>query len=198
MIDMAEQNISRRALVGAGVVGAATLLAGCAAPSTTTATTPSENTQTESSADTAVNFDYKNNYLPLGSIVLLDGYAEHIAFMIVARRPRVDSEDGMVPDYAGVFYPFGFMTFASEDAEMAGSQAMAFNTEDITAVVYLGFSNAIEEEAELELASGRNTTKNCQELLLPLADSLFNAEELLSHATIEEEDIEEVLEDDAS
>ena len=72
----------------------------------------------------------KIDYLPLGSIVILNGGVQKI--LIIARGMiAADMNPPKFFDYGGSFYPQGLI----------GDQIMYFNHEDIKKVVFTGFSD---------------------------------------------------------
>ena len=179
-------SLTRRAALGVGAVGAATLLAGCTSGSNKASS--SSATSSSSSVPSKSFEELTSTYLPLGSVVQLKGFADHVAFVIVARRPAVDSEDeGYVPDYAGVFYPFGFFSFTKERQEDLESEVIIFDTSDIEAVLHIGMQDPMEKEAVAELEQGKGTDQTSATLLLPLMDSYFNINSVLNVASVEEE-----------
>lgn len=75
-------------------------------------------------------------YLPLGSIVLLEGGVQKV--FIVGRALLVrKGEETFFFDYAGVPYPEG----------VVGDQVAYFNAETITKVVFKGYSDVDDENA---------------------------------------------------
>ena len=179
------KTITRRGAILGAAIGASAMLSGCSieVPSAPTPVQPGISSSLMSSS---AAFDYEHAYLPLGSVVQLQGFSDHVEFMIIARRPQVDSEDGSVPAYIGTFWPFGATAFTQERVNSGNSEFVPFNTEHITQVLFVGYNDALEKEASAELELGRGTNKNCLELMMPLMDSYFNVEEIIALAEDEE------------
>ena len=73
-------------------------------------------------------------YLPLGSIVVLNGSVKKM--MITARGLMAPvGEENKVFDYGGIFYPEGVM----------GDKMAFFNQKDIYKVVFQGYSDADDD-----------------------------------------------------
>ncbi len=76
------------------------------------------------------------NYLPLGSIVLLEGGLQKI--MIISRAVNVENgENVFFFDYAGVAYPEGLIS----------DQVAYFNMDKITKIVFEGYKDIDDENA---------------------------------------------------
>lgn len=73
-------------------------------------------------------------YLPLGSVVLLEGQKKRV--MINGRR-MIDRTDGVEYDYQGCPYPEGVLD---------NGDVILFNSEDIKMIYFIGFQD-IEELA---------------------------------------------------
>ncbi len=74
------------------------------------------------------------HYLPLGSIVVLNGSVKKM--MITARGLIAPvGEENKVFDYGGIFYPEGVM----------GDKMAFFNQKDIYKVVFQGYSDADDD-----------------------------------------------------
>lgn len=74
------------------------------------------------------------HYLPLGSIVVLNGSVKKM--MITARGLIAPvGEENKVFDYGGIFYPEGVM----------GEKMAFFNQKDIYKVVFQGYSDADDD-----------------------------------------------------
>ncbi len=81
-----------------------------------------------------MNVNILEHYLPLGSIVILDGSVKK---MMITARGLVAPINGVkkVFDYGGIFYPEGVM----------GEKMAFFNQKDIYKVVFEGFSDADDD-----------------------------------------------------
>lgn len=146
------ENITRRTAVSALALGAAGLaLSGCSAKK-----------QEEQPKDPRENFDYTTNYLPMGSVVRLKTTPPTISSMVISRKPYAsaipsDNEEGeVVPDhvydYLGVYFPFGIVTDLAKSRADTG-EMFFFDTEDIDQVLFVGYIDEIETEAEQELSA---------------------------------------------
>ncbi len=72
------------------------------------------------------------DYLPMGSVVLLEGGIKKL--MIIGIMPESQEEDGTVRlyDYLGVTYPEGFLSIET---------LLLFNHEQIDDVIYQGYDS---------------------------------------------------------
>ena len=68
-----------------------------------------------------------DKYLPLGTVVLLDG--ANVAMMITGYRIK-DVDNNIVYDYCGCVYPTGIYDYSSLDT---------FNAEQIKRVIFYGY-----------------------------------------------------------
>lgn len=81
-----------------------------------------------------MNVNILERYLPLGSIVVLNGSVKKM--MITARGLIAPvGEENKVFDYGGIFYPEGVM----------GDKMAFFNQKDIYKVVFQGYSDADDD-----------------------------------------------------
>lgn len=85
-------------------------------------------------------------YLPIGSVVLLNNTKKKIVIMGIMQIPDNDKEH--VYDYIGVPYPEGYF----------GKGNIVFNNEDISDVIFRGYENK-EREAFLKIIEGLDEIK---------------------------------------
>lgn len=91
-----------------------------------------------------------NTYLPIGSIVLLEGQKKRV--MITGRR-IVSRSEGAEYDYQGCLYPEG----------VAGNEnVLLFNSTDIGMIYFIGFQD-IEELAYRQMVLKDNDSKSQKE-----------------------------------
>ena len=80
------------------------------------------------------------NFLPLGSVVLLENGNHPI--MVVARALQVKKDDQIYFfDYAGVAYPEG----------LTGEQLYYFNNDWIKQISFIGFNDEFNREAQVDI-----------------------------------------------
>lgn len=77
------------------------------------------------------------SFLPVGSVVLLEGAEKKIVIIGVMPVKHMNSGEEVAYDYMGVPYPEGFI---------GSESALLFNHESIKDTVFLGYSN---EEREI-------------------------------------------------
>lgn len=87
-----------------------------------------------------------NTYLPIGSIVLLEGQKKRV--MIDGRRV-ISSSEGVEYDYRGCLYPEGVT---------GNGDVLLFNNADINMIYFIGFQD-IEELAYRKMVLKDNDTK---------------------------------------
>ena len=79
------------------------------------------------------------NLLPLGSIVVLkNGYKK---LMIIGRK-QIQQSENKIWDYLGVLYPEGYL---------GDNYKFLFNNEDISEVIFEGYSDLEDETLKLAL-----------------------------------------------
>lgn len=88
-----------------------------------------------------------NTYLPIGSVVLLEGQKKRV--MIDGRRV-VSRSEGAEYDYQGCFYPEGVT---------GNGDVILFNNSDISMIYFIGFQD-IEELAYRKIVLKGNDAKN--------------------------------------
>ncbi|MDE7028748.1 MAG: DUF4176 domain-containing protein [Lachnospiraceae bacterium] len=88
-----------------------------------------------------------NTYLPIGSIVLLEGQKKRV--MIVGRRVMSGTE-GVEYDYQGCMYPEG---------AMGNKDVILFNNTDINMIYFIGFQD-IEELAYRKIVLNDSDAKS--------------------------------------
>lgn len=150
--------MTRRQAIGigaAGALGAMLTLAGCSA---------GEGAHQD---EGYVDFDFVDDILPLGSVVVLDdGTDPEVARLIIARRP-VYLQDDHIYDYAGIVWPIGLMS------DVAGAplenEIHLFDSEAIKGVKFVGYAAPLENTAAAELAAANESDETALEALLPLA-----------------------------
>ena len=150
--------MTRRQAIGigaAGALGAMLALAGCSA---------GEDAYQD---EEYVDFNFADDILPLGSVVVLDdGTDPEVARLIIARRP-VYLQDDHVYDYAGIVWPIGLIS------DVAGAplenEIHLFDAEAIKGVKFIGYAAPLETTAAAELAAAGEADETALEALLPLA-----------------------------
>ncbi len=144
--------ISRRQLLGAA--------AGLAALSTISLTACSGEPST-------VEWD-GSSYLPMGSVVALKGSTYGLSHVIIARRPKTSSayvrqsdssfvmtDSPGIWDYAALCWPIGRLTDLSSYPSGNLPEIITFDTDQIDKVLFMGYTDDKEKEAQELLASAR-------------------------------------------
>ncbi len=80
----------------------------------------------------------KNKYLPIGSVVILNG--GELKVMITGRQ-QIRTTDNKEFDYVGCIYPDG----------IDGDNVLLFNAEDIVLVLFIGYQDLDELHYKLAL-----------------------------------------------
>ena len=150
--------MTRRQAIGigaAGALGAMLALAGC-------------NAEVDAQQEEGyVDFDFADDILPLGSVVVLDdGTNPEVARLIIARRP-VYLQDDHVYDYAGIVWPVGIIS--DEAGAPLENEIHLFDAEAIKGVKFVGYTGPLETTAVSELAAASEADETVLEALLPLA-----------------------------
>ena len=139
-------------------VGACAALAGCGGPG---------GGKGQDDPEQGVEFDLDAAYLPLGSVVLIDRYEDAgIKLVVTARRPTASMvrapgadaaspTDGRVYDYAGAYWPAGYVTDLSEHAYLG--ETYVFDSDQIAKVLHVGYSDELESRANEALMAAKES-----------------------------------------
>ncbi|WP_162096581.1 DUF4176 domain-containing protein [Senegalimassilia anaerobia] len=139
-------------------VGACAALAGCGGPG---------GGKGQDDPEQGVDFDLEAAYLPLGSVVLIDRYEDAgIKLVVTARRPTASMvrapgadaaspTDGRVYDYAGAYWPAGYVTDLSEHAYLG--ESYVFDSDQIAKVLHVGYSDELESRANEALMAAKES-----------------------------------------
>lgn len=119
------------------------------------------------------------SYLPLGSVVQLEGYSgTPLCYMIINRRPHVVKElklgssgevdhvsTDAIYDYVGVPWPFAKLTDYDSAKDETAPIARFFNAEAIAEVRFTGYVDDLEKEAAAALEAAKESgTSNADAL----------------------------------
>ena len=84
------------------------------------------------------------SWLPLGSVVKLP--ETNILLVVTGRMQKSSEFDDETFDYAGIPFPTGFEN---------SNQGALFNAEDIEKVIFMGYSNVLEQQWAQELSKAK-------------------------------------------
>ena len=94
-------------------------------------------------------YDMKEKYLPLGTVVLLNGGTKRL--MITGYCMKIKEKPGVVYDYSGCLYPEG--TIKSDITSV-------FNHNQIQRIDFMGFSDVESKEFMTKLKAKEQADKN--------------------------------------